>query len=63
MCIRDRNSRESNKLNENKDDKVGSGENYDNRSRNTVLENNCVNIESGDKIIMGVEFDNERIKI
>ena len=27
-----------------------------------VLENNCVNIESGDKIIMGVEFDNEVIK-
>ena len=39
------------KLNENKD-KVSSGENYDNRITNMVLENNCVSIESGDKGIM-----------
>ena len=43
MCIRD-SSRESNKLNEDKDDKVSSGENYDNRSRNMVLEYNCVSL-------------------
>ena len=36
--------------------------NYDNRITNMVLENNCVSIESSDKSIMGVEFDNEVIK-
>ena len=52
---------ELNKFELNKD-KVSSGENYDNRIKSMVLENNCVSIESGDKSIMGVEFDNEVIK-
>ena len=57
MCIRDRNSRESNKLKENKDDKVSSGENYDNRIKNMVLENNGVNIDSDNEISRRVEYN------
>ena len=60
--IRKQNVNFDRQINENKEDKVSSGENYDNRSKNMVLENNCVSIESGDKSIMGVEFDSELIK-
>ena len=55
-------SRETNKLDENKDDKVSRGESYDNISKNMVLENNGVNIGSDNEILVGVEFDNEVIK-
>ena len=47
------NGGETDKLNENenKDDKVSRGENYDKISKIMVLENNGVNIESGDEIL------------
>ena len=44
-------------MNENKNDKVSSGENY--KNKNMVLENNGENIGSDNEILMGIEYDND----
>ena len=49
MKIGVENSGETDKLNVNKDDKVSSGKNYDNRSKNMVRESKGVNIGSTDE--------------
>ena len=56
------NGKETDQLNENKDNKVSRGEKNDNIIKNMVLESKVVNIESADEVIVGVEFDNEVIE-
>ena len=56
-------SREIDKLNINKDDKVSSGKNYDKINKNMVIEDNSVDIGTDNEILMRVEVNGEEIVV